>query len=103
MAAIAEAADTAAAANRAAAPAASPAAAAPAQQQPAPAPAVAGEGFVDVHAHLIHPKFEGVEDEIALKCAAHGLEWVVVNGLEPHSNRRVLEFCERHANLAPAL
>ena len=58
--------------------------------------------YVDVHAHLIHPKFDGQEDAVAKRAAEAGLEFVIVNGLEPHSNRAVLELCERHTHLLPA-
>jgi len=58
--------------------------------------------FVDVHAHLIHPSFQGEEDAAAQRAAARGVT-VIVNGLEPRSNRAVLELCARHANLYPAL
>jgi len=59
--------------------------------------------YVDVHAHLIHPSFDGEEDATAERAASAGLEWVIVNGLEPRSNRAVLELCERHSHLLPAL
>ncbi len=59
--------------------------------------------YVDVHAHLIHPCFAGEEDAVAERAAAAGLEWVIVNGLGPASNRAVLELCERHDHLLPAL
>ena len=36
---------------------------------------------MDVHAHLIHEKFIGIEDQVALKCRDAGLEYVIVNGL----------------------
>ena len=36
---------------------------------------------MDVHAHLIHDKFIGIEDQVALKCRDAGLEYVIVNGL----------------------
>jgi TatD DNase family protein len=58
--------------------------------------------YVDVHAHLIHPRFEGEEDAVAQRAAAAGLEYVIVNGLEPTSNRAVLELCERYEHLLPA-
>ena len=47
-------------------------------------------GFVDVHCHLIHAKFSGIEDEVVLKSVTAGLEYIVVNGLEPISNRAVM-------------
>jgi len=59
--------------------------------------------YVDVHAHLIHQQFTGEEDEIARRAREAGVEHVIVNGLEPESNRRVLELCARHDNLLPAL
>lgn len=59
--------------------------------------------FVDVHAHLIHPTFAGREDEIAQRAADAKVTRVIVNGLEPVSNRAVLELCARHHNLLPAL
>jgi TatD DNase family protein len=61
-------------------------------------------GFVDVHAHLIHEKFEGHEDAITNQCRLAGLDYVVVNGLEPVSNRAVLDLCNRNSDcLLPAL
>lgn len=59
--------------------------------------------FVDVHAHLIHPSFAGEEDAIAVRAKQAGVTRVIVNGLEPRSNRAVLELCRRHENLLPAL
>ena len=59
--------------------------------------------FVDVHAHLIHPQFEGEEREAAERAQQAGLRAVIVNGLEPSSNRRVLELCEEYEHLYPAL
>lgn len=59
--------------------------------------------YVDCHAHLIHDQFLGEEDAIAEKCREYGLEYVIVNGLEPVSNRRVLDLCDRHAHLLPAI
>jgi len=59
--------------------------------------------YVDVHAHLIHPAFAGEEDAAAARAADAGLEFVIVNGLEPRSNRAVLELCARHPHLLPAL
>jgi TatD DNase family protein len=59
--------------------------------------------YVDVHAHLIHPTFAGREDAIATRAKDAGVTRVIVNGLEPRSNRAVLELCARHDNLLPAL
>lgn len=84
-------------------------AAAAAAASPAAAPFAAADGvelkhYVDVHCHIIHEKFEGEEDAVAERARAKGLEFCVVNGLEPRSNRAVLELCERHpTSLLPAL
>ena len=59
--------------------------------------------YVDAHTHLVHPRFAGQEDEVARRAAEAGLELVVVNGLDPASNRAVLELCARHEHLLPAL
>ena len=59
--------------------------------------------YVDVHTHLIHPEFQGEEDATAQRALDAGLECVIVNGLEPRSNREVLSLCARHPHLYPAL
>lgn len=59
--------------------------------------------YVDVHTHLTHRSFQNDEDGAALRAAAAGLDCVIVNGLEPRSNRAVLELCDRHDHLYPAL
>ena len=60
-------------------------------------------GYVDAHAHLIHEQFKGEEDEMAVKCLESGIEYVVVNGLEPISNREILDYSSRHINILPAM
>jgi TatD DNase family protein len=61
-------------------------------------------GYVDVHAHLIHEKFENKEDFIAEECIRKGLDFVIVNGLEPVSNRKILEYCKKyHPFMQPAI
>ncbi len=59
--------------------------------------------YVDVHAHIVHPSFAGEEDAVAQRAADAGLEYVIVNGLEPKSNRAVVELCSRHDHLLPAV
>ncbi len=59
--------------------------------------------YVDAHAHLIHPRFDGEEDAAATRAANAGLDYVIVNGLEPVSNRAVLQLCARHNHLLAAL
>ncbi len=59
--------------------------------------------YVDVHTHLTHAAFEGEQDEVARRAAAAQVHCVILNGLEPRSNREVLELCRRHDNLFAAL
>lgn len=59
--------------------------------------------YVDVHTHLTHERFASEEDQVAQRAAEAGLEYVIVNGLEPISNRATLELCARHPHLLPAL
>ena len=65
---------------------------------------LAMSGYVDAHAHIIHDQFVGEEDSIAEKCKQAGLDHVIINGLEPISNRKILEFCSRqNPHMLPAL
>lgn len=59
--------------------------------------------YVDVHTHLTHEAFLRDADEVAVRAHRAGLACVIVNGLEPVSNRQVLSLCERHDHLYPAL
>lgn len=59
--------------------------------------------YVDVHTHLVHPRFESDADATAVRAAEAGVTQVIVNGLEPHSNRATLALCARHTHLQPAL
>jgi TatD DNase family protein len=52
---------------------------------------------------LIHEQFAGEEDAIAIKCKNIGLDHIIVNGLEPISNRQILEYSKNHSNILPAL
>jgi TatD DNase family protein len=58
---------------------------------------------VDVHAHLTHEKFQGSEELVHQKCAQVGVEYVILNGLEPVSNRQVLALSEKFPRYLPAL
>ncbi len=59
--------------------------------------------YVDVHTHLTHARFAGDADAAARRAADAGVERVLVNGLNPASNRAVLELCARHEHLRPTL
>lgn len=59
--------------------------------------------YVDVHTHLTHEAFSGDAEEVVARARQAGLDCVIVNGLEPVSNRQVLSLCERYEHLYPAL
>ena len=66
-------------------------------------PSFAGN-LVDAHCHLIHERFPAAEaDAAAERAASAGVEYAVVNGLDPESNRAVLDLCARHENLLAAV
>ena len=59
--------------------------------------------YVDIHTHLTHERFADDADEAVARARAAGLGAIVVNGLEPRSNRAILEMAERHDVVRPAL
>lgn len=59
--------------------------------------------YVDVHAHLTHDKLcEDVEGIVA-RAESAGLSAIICNGLDPQSNRSVLELAERFEIVKPSL
>jgi len=59
--------------------------------------------LTDVHAHLTHAVFADDLDQVLERAALASVSTVVVNGLEPRSNRRVLELSRQHPGIAAAL
>ena len=59
--------------------------------------------YVDVHAHLTDPRFGDDLDQVVARAEAAGLDAIIVNGLEPQSNRAVLAMANRHRIVKPAL
>lgn len=59
--------------------------------------------YVDVHTHLTHRDFAGEVDAVVGRAVAAGVDAIVVNGLEPRSNREVLDLAARHPAVKPAL
>ena len=59
--------------------------------------------YVDIHTHLTHQEFAGRVDATVERARAAGLGAIVVNGLEPVSNREVLAMAARHDIVRPAL
>ena len=62
-----------------------------------------GGGYVDVHCHLTHARFKDDLQEVVQRCVTRGLDYVVVNGVRPHDNRKVMELCEEYKHLLPAI
>ena len=58
---------------------------------------------VDVHAHLTHEAFAPDLDAVVRRAESAGLGAIIVNGLEPRSNRRVLALAQQFPLLWPAL
>jgi TatD DNase family protein len=59
--------------------------------------------YVDVHTHLTHEKFAGEVEAVVARATAAGLGAIVVNGLEPRSNRAIQALAARHPVIKPAL
>jgi TatD DNase family protein len=59
--------------------------------------------YVDVHTHLTHRRFDGELPEIVERAGRAGLGAIVVNGLEPVSNRTILDMAKEYEVVWPAL
>lgn len=59
--------------------------------------------YVDVHTHLTHAKFAADLAETVARGISAGLGAMVVNGLEPKSNREILRLGEAYPVIKPAL
>ena len=59
--------------------------------------------YVDVHTHLTHDKFIDDWREVTSRAIAANLGAIVVNGLEPESNRRILAMAKEFPQIKPAL
>ena len=59
--------------------------------------------YVDVHAHLTHPQYANDQQQVITNASVKGLKVIVVNGLEPQSNRQILEMAKKHTIIEAAL
>ena len=59
--------------------------------------------YVDVHTHLTHSKFESDWRQVIARAEAAGVKSIVVNGLEPRSNRQILEMADEFDVVQAAL
>lgn len=61
-----------------------------------------GNIFVDVHTHLTHKKFAEDIEAVVNRANEAGLGAIVVNGLDPNSNRRTIALAEEFETILPA-
>lgn len=59
--------------------------------------------YVDVHTHLTHKQFQHDCEDVIQRAIKAQLGAMVVNGLEPESNRRILDMATRWPQIKPAL
>ena len=52
--------------------------------------------LVDVHTHIFHEKFQGDIPEIIKRAEIAGLKHIVVNGLNPKTNRETLALSQEY-------
>lgn len=59
--------------------------------------------YIDIHTHLTHEKFSSDWQEVLKRAIDAGLRKIVVNGLEPESNRKILAWSKIYPEIVPAL
>ncbi len=59
--------------------------------------------FIDLHAHLDHCYFKDDLDEAIKRAEKEGVKIILANGINPETNRKVLEFAKKYKNVKAAL
>lgn len=59
--------------------------------------------YIDIHTHLTHERFATDLDTVISNATDCGLSHIVVNGLDPRSNRTILQMAQRYEVVQPAL
>jgi TatD DNase family protein len=59
--------------------------------------------LVDVHTHLTHEKFAHDMDDVVARAEAAGVGALVCNGLDPQSNRQILDLSRKYSIVWPSL
>lgn len=59
--------------------------------------------LVDVHTHLTHEKFDLDRDQVIAQCYQDGIKNIIVNGLNPPSNRMTLALAAKYDIIHAAL
>ena len=58
--------------------------------------------IVDVHAHMDFDVFSDRLDDVLSSCSKEGVVSIISNGVDPQSNRRVLDLSKHHSLIRPA-
>jgi len=59
--------------------------------------------LIDVHCHLHHCYFDKDRDAVVSRAKEIGIKVIINNGLNPSSNRKTLELCEKYGIVKAAL
>ena len=59
--------------------------------------------YIDIHTHLTHERFAADLEAVIANAVTRGLSHIVVNGLEPRSNRTILAMAQQYEVVQPAL
>lgn len=59
--------------------------------------------LVDVHCHLDFPEYDADREEVLKRAEAAGVKAILLNGVHPASNRRVIELCKKYPVFKPVL
>jgi TatD DNase family protein len=59
--------------------------------------------LVDVHSHLDHKAFEKDLPDVIERAKDAGLSAIITAGINPETNRKTLEICEKYKQVKPAL
>jgi TatD DNase family protein len=59
--------------------------------------------YIDVHAHLDFDEYKVDLDKVLEDCKTKGVKAIILNGVHPESNRRILELSVKHPIFKPAL
>ncbi len=58
--------------------------------------------YVDVHCHLTDPRYQDDLEQVLANCRQAGLARIVINGLNPATNRQILQLQQQHPDLVRA-
>ncbi|MBI2545685.1 TatD family hydrolase [Candidatus Woesearchaeota archaeon] len=58
--------------------------------------------LIDLHAHLDHPAFKDDQDEVIARAKEAGVSIILISGVNPKSNRAVLDLCSKYPDILKA-